>query len=114
MDARIATPEFIEARKPIIKWIDMYMRGVITQSDLSGRLTDYALSFKLPQNGKEVTLEGFPQPESSYRIQKAMEHLKTMPKERQIDLMMSANLLTPEQAETAKRKLRDDQTHRSV
>jgi hypothetical protein len=43
---QIATPEFIEARKPIEKWFDMYDRGVITKTELVSRITDYTLSFK--------------------------------------------------------------------
>ncbi len=41
---------------------------------------------------------------SSEIIRKAMKNLEQMPKEQRIDLMVEARLLTPEQAERAKKK----------
>lgn len=45
-----------------------------------------------------------PESESGYKIRKAMEHFRQLPKERRIDLMVEAKLLTAEQAERAKKK----------
>lgn len=41
---------------------------------------------------------------SSHLIGRAMKNFRQMPKERRIDLMVEAKLLTPEQAERAKKK----------
>ena len=43
--------------------------------------------------------DDFPQTESSVRIGRAVEKMKTLPAERRVELMVKANLLTREEAD---------------
>lgn len=48
MDFQIATPEHMEAREFVEKWMDMYEKGAVTRQHLMSRLADFALDHRDP------------------------------------------------------------------